>query len=193
MTTQTELRHLGKHWRHFPNTHSGNNTKYPMLLISKKNNKRNYVNRWAQSLGQSTWQVRHFCRGAGSGSQLGREQCASGLNRAMDRTIPVTNIQISKGLGKGLMTIAHVLHLISTAEQRIPSIPKDWNHLFPSHIKDVFMVNACGLGGSTGFGWKKPSKRSAKMSNPRKSSGRCKTRAECTCFTSLYCGIQTEF
>lgn len=53
------------------------------------------------------------------------------------------------------MTIAHVLPLIRTAEQSIPSITKDWNHLPPSHIKDVFsvsMVNSLGLGGSTGFG-----------------------------------------
>lgn len=81
------------------------------------------------------------------------------LNSAMDlMTIPITLGEHPKGfwgLGKGLMTIAHVFPLITAAEQRIPSVTRDLNHLPPPHMKDVFtlyMVNALGLGGSTGFG-----------------------------------------
>lgn len=56
------------------------------------------------------------------------------LNSAMDPmdgNIPVPLGEYPKGfcgLGKGLMTIAHVLPLISTAEQRILSTTKDLNH-----------------------------------------------------------------
>lgn len=70
------------------------------------------------------------------------------LNSAMDPmagTIPITLGEYPKGfcgLGKGLMTIAHVFPLISTAEQSIPSITKDLKHLSPppSPVLKMFSV-----------------------------------------------------
>lgn len=54
----------------------------------------------------------------------------------MTGTIPITLGEYPKGfwgLGKGLMTIAHVFPLIIAAEQRIPSVTKDLNHLPPTY------------------------------------------------------------
>lgn len=107
-----------------------------------ENNKRNYVNRWAQSLGQSTWQVRHSllqrCRLKDTTASQGTVVPLD-FNSPMDPmtgTIPITLGEYPKGfwgLGKGLMTIAHVFPLIIAAEQRIPSVTKDLNHLPPTY------------------------------------------------------------
>lgn len=124
------------------------------------------------------------------------------LNRAMDPmagTIPAPLGEHPKGfwgLGKASWLLHMFLLWLVQQNRGFPVLPKIWTTRPLSHIKDVFtvyMVNALGLGGSTGFGWKKPGKRSAKMPNSRKSSGRCKAGSSCPGFTCLHWGIQTEF